>query len=257
MKKESEANWVDAVVDPASPWKLPRLDWGFPKYRYRMSVGEWKSLLAKASEGNAQAEYLVALYYDDRCKDRHGRIFVRCSARKAVEWLRRAAEHGVADAQCHFGVLLSNGTGMKKDPHEGLLWMKRAFRGGNKSTAPNNIAVTYREIGQLHQAVRWFRKAAALGDDGVFVDLGVHQYWSKGVRADHAAAVRCFRKAIRGKNVVECQRDDAFFYLAIAYLEGKGVRKSLAKARKYLDRANQDNDHPAAQRLLKKLTRLR
>jgi TPR repeat protein len=68
--------------------------------------------------------------------------------------------------------------------------------------------------------------------------------------------VRCFRKAIQRKNIGDCERNDANFYLAIAYLEGKGVPKSLPMARKHLERANRDNDHLAAQRLLKQLQRL-
>ena len=144
---------------------------------------------------------------------------------------------------------------MKKDPHEGLLWMKRAFRGGNTSSAPNNIAVTYREIGNMRLAVHWFRKAVALGDIGDHVQLGTHSYWGKGIRADHIAAVDHFRKATKGKNMAECDRDDANFYLAIAYLEGHGVKKSLRMARKHLECANRDNDHLAARRLLKQMDR--
>lgn len=59
-------------------------------------------------------------------------------------------------------------------------------------------------------------------------------------------AVRLFRKAIRSREISEIseyERDNAFFYLAIAYLEGKGVMKSLAMARKLLERANQGDDH--------------
>jgi hypothetical protein len=39
----------------------------------------------------------------------------------------------------------------------------------------------------------------------------------------------------------------------VAYLEGKGIRKSISSARRMLERANRDNDHPAAGKLLKLL----
>jgi hypothetical protein len=55
---------------------------------------------------------------------------------------------------------------------------------------------------------------------------------------------------MRAKNISEAERDDAFFYLGIAHLEGKGVSMSRATARKLLRRANVDNDHLAAQRVL-------
>src|SRR5579864_8003181 len=96
------------VVDPRFPWKLPRVDSEFPPYPYRMSVAEWKALLAKARQGNAEAEWEVAGRFADGCKDKKGKILVRRSARRAAEWLRRAAEHGCASAQCDLGVLLGN-----------------------------------------------------------------------------------------------------------------------------------------------------
>jgi TPR repeat protein len=221
-----------------------------------MSAAEWKNLLSKANAGDAEAEWRVAELYSDGCKDRRGRILIRPSNRKAVEWLRRSAEHGYGSAQNTLGVILGGNYGVEKNVREALLWLKRAFRGGDTTSAANNVAVTYRENGNLRQAVRWFRRVDASRDDAFLIQLGIHSYWGKGVRTDHRAAVRYLRKAIRGKNMSECDRDDANFYLGIAYLEGKGVRKSLRLAQKYFERANRDNDHLAAQRLLKQLTRL-
>jgi TPR repeat protein len=251
MKDKKAARGIYSVVDPVSPWRLPSLDFSFPKYRLKMSPGEWRSLLAKAKEGDSEAEFEVATRYEDGGKDRRGRILVRISNRKAAEWYRRSAEHGNLLAKSTLGVILGGNYGVEKNVREALLWLKRAFRGGDTNCAPITIAITYRENGHLRQAVSWFRKTAASGDDAVLIQFGIHSYWGKGVRTDHAAAVRYFRRAIRGKNMSECDRDDANFYLAIAYLEGKGVKKSLSIARKYLERANRDNDHLAAQRLLK------
>lgn len=256
VKTEITALRIYSVVDPVSPWKLPSLFRGFPNYGSKMSAAEWKSLLAKAKGGDAEAEWRVAELYCDGCKDRRGRILVRISNRKAAEWFRRSAEHGCGSAQVNLGVILGDGYGVEKNVREALLWLKRAFRGGDTGSAPNNIAVTYRENGDFRQAVRWFRKVDASRDDAFLIQLGIHSYWGKGVRTDHQAAVRCFRKAIRGKNMSECDRDDANFYLGIAYLEGKGVGQSLRMAQKHLERANRDNDHLAAQRLLKQLSRL-
>jgi TPR repeat protein len=256
MKKENEAHWVHAVVESAFPWKLPSSHSGFPKYSGKMSALEWKNLLAKAKGGEAEAECRIGEHCSDGCKDRRGRVLIRVSERKAAEWYRRAAEHGYGSAQNNLGVILGGNYGVTKNVREALFWLKRAYRGGDTCCAPNNIAITYRENGGLRQAVRWFRRAAALGDDGVLVQLGIHAYWGRGVRIDHEAAVRYFRKAIKGKNISESDRDDAFFYLGIAYLEGKGIRKSIPMARKHFERANKDNDHLAAQRLLRQMKRL-
>lgn len=256
MKKEKTDFRIDSVVNSATPWNLPSLFRGFPKYPVKTSAVEWKNLLAKAKGGDAEAEWSVAAHYFDGCKDRRGRILVRVSNRKAAEWYRRSAEHGCGSAQNTLGVILGGNYGVKKDVREALLWLKRAFRGGDTLLAPNNIAVTYRENGNLRQAVRWFGKVDVSRDDSILIQLGIHFYWGKGVRTDHQAAVRCFRKVIRGRNLSECDRDDANFYLGIAYLEGKGVRKSPRMAQKHFERANRDNDHLAAQRLLKQFRRV-
>lgn len=256
MKAKRAGRGIYSVIDPKSPWKLPSSYAGFPKYPGEMSDAEWKMLLAKAKQGDAEAEYNVAAHYSDGCRDRRGGILVRVSYRKAAQWYRRSAEHGNLSAKSTLGVILGGNYGVGKDVREALLWLKRAFRAGDTSCAPTNIAVTYRENGHFRLAVRWFRKAAALGDDAVLIQLGIHSYWGKGVRAGYAEAVSLFRKAIHGKNISECDRDDANFYLAIAYLEGKGTAKSLPIARKHLERANRDNDHVAAQLLLKQMARL-
>lgn len=242
------------VIDSRSPWKLPRAKGEFPAYPIRMSVAEWKALLARAKQGDPEAEWEVAEHFSDGCKDKRGKILVRRSARKAAEWLRRAAEHGCASAQNNLGVLLGDREHAAKNLPEALVWLERAFRAGD-SCAASNIAITHRQNGDFRKAVQWFRKSIASGDDDAFIELGIHYYWGKGVRKDPIAAVRCFRKATKGKNICEAGRDDAFFYLGIAYLEGKGVKASIPTARKLFQRANIDNDHPAAHSALQRLAR--
>ena len=252
MKAQMRAAISESVLDPTFPWKLPKLKWKFCTYPYKKSVGEWRRLLARAEDGDAEAQSDVAAMYDDGCMNRSGRILVRRSARKTVEWYRRAAELGHANAQNNLGVILSAPGATETSRVEAIAWLKKAARAGS-SCAVNNLAITYREDGDLRRAVFWFRKCVVSGDDGACVELGIHCYWGRGMRTDLAAAVRYFRKATKGKNLSEAERDDAFFYLGIAYLEGNGVKASLLKGRKLLERANIDNDHLAASRLLKGL----
>jgi TPR repeat protein len=108
-----------------------------------MSVAEWNALLAKAKEGNPEAEWGVAGRFEDGCKDKKGNILVRRSARKFAEWIRRAAEHGCAPAQNTLGVLLGDTAYTGRNPREALLWLEKAFRAG-ESLAASNIAITHR-----------------------------------------------------------------------------------------------------------------
>lgn len=259
MQVGSETNLLDSIIDPQKPWIVRRPYTEFPPQSYRKTVTEWNALLNRARQRDAEAEMSVAAYYEYGCKDMRGRILVKRSSRTAAKWYRLAAEHGDPGAQLALGYILDEGRGVKKNQTEALVWYKRAFRGGYIAPAVVNIAITHRQASRLRQATYWFKKAAEEGKDaGAGVQLGIHFYWGKGVRADHARAVRLFRKATIATDptaICEFERDDAFFFLAIAYLEGKGVRKSLANARELLERAGKDGDHPPAAGLLRRITK--
>jgi uncharacterized protein len=251
-KSMTEAlNTDDMVIDSESPWRVTQRNWDW-SYSYKTSVSEWQSLLARAKKGDREAEWEVADRYAEGCKDKRGKIIVRRSAGKAAQWFRRAAEHGSGPAQNNLGILLGNGNGVRKNVEEALLWLRKAFRTGD-ACAGQNIAITYRENGDLKKAVKWFRKAAEAGDDDALIQLGIHYYWGKGVRKNPKAAVQCFRTATKAKNISGVGTDDAFFLLAIAYHEGCGVRASMPKTRKFLERANIDGDHVAAAKMLSRL----
>jgi len=215
-----------------------------------MSADEWQDMLERAKLGDADAEWGVADRCADGCLDNKSNILVRRSARKAAEWFRRAAEHGNKSAQNTFGVLLGNGDGVAKNVPEAILWLRKAFRAG-ESCAAINLAITYRQIGNFRMAVKWFQKAANTGDDDARVQLGIHYYWGKGTRKNPKEAVRCFREAIKGKNLSGYGRDDAYFCLGFAYFEGTGVKKSIRAAIKLFKQANVDDDHPAARKVLR------
>jgi hypothetical protein len=236
-----------AIIDPECPWKLSRGRSEFPPYPFKKSESEWKALLARAEQGDPEAEFEVASYYDDGCKDRAGQILVKRSKRQTLRWLQRAAAHGHASAQNNLGVLLG-----RRDSGQAMAWLRRASRAGD-ACAAHNLAVTSRDNGNLKRAVYWFRRAAAAGDDSALLQLGIHYYWGKGIRGDRVAAVRCYRQAAKGRNISDADRDDAYFYLAITYLEGKGVRRSFAIARKLLRRADIDHDHRPAFQVLQDL----
>jgi len=251
MAERRALNTHNTVVDSESPWRVTQRGWS-GSFGYKTSVSEWQSLLARARNGDREAEWGVADRYADGCKDRRGKVIVRRSAAKSAQWFRRAAEHGSATAQNNLGVLLGNGNGVRKNVAEALLWLKKAFRAGD-SCAANNIAITYRENGDLRRAFKWFRRAAEARDGDALVQLGIHYYWGKGVRRNPRAAVRCFRAATKTKNISGMGRDDAFFFLGIACHEGRGVQASIPNAKKFFKQANIDGDHAAADKMLHKL----
>ncbi len=240
------------LIDSEFPWAVTLRDWNW-RHSYTGSVSEWRDLLQRANQCDPEAEWEVADRYADGCKDQNGRRVVKRSRTKAVMWFRRAAEHGSSAAQNTLGVILGNGDGIRKDIDQALSWLRRAFRSGD-SCASQNIAITYRQIGDLRSAVRWLRKSADAGDGDALVQLGIHYCWGKGVRKNPKVAIRCFRAAKNSKNICEAGKDDAFFFLGIAYSEGKGVTASIKNARKFFERANIDNDHRPAKEMLRRLS---
>ncbi len=243
------------MIDQSAPWKLP-YDEGEASFEpiYTMSIVDWAALLQKAENNDSEAQWEVAERYYNSCRDEKGNTFVEASSEKAVEWFRKSAELGYSAAQNNLGIMLGNGDGVEKNSELALCWLKKAWRCGDPC-APKNIAITYREQGNLKRAFHWFQKCAAIGDDDAVLQSGIHYFWGKGVRKDYARAVTCFRQAIKGKSICESSRDNAHFYLALAYLDGKGVGKSVATAKKLLKRANVDDDHPAARELLRELNK--
>ena len=251
MAESRALNTHNTVIDSESPWKVTLRGWDW-SYGYKTSASEWQSLLARARNGDPEAEWGVADRYADGCKDKRGKVIVRRSAAKAARWFRRAAEHGSAPAQNNLGILLGNGSGVEKNVDEALSWLRKAFRAGN-SCAAQNIAITFRENGDLKTAFKWFRRAAEAGDGDALIQLGIHYYWGKGVRRNPRAAVRCFRTATKVKDISGWGKDDAFFFLGIACYEGRGVQASIPKAKKFFAQANIDSDHVAAGKMLSKL----
>ena len=235
-------------IDRKAPWDATRRDWNRPWLAYTKSQSQWNKLLQRAERGDAEAEWEVGDCYREGCRDRQRRVIVGRSRRKALLWLRRAAEHGSSAAQNTLGVMLTNGHG-SKNIQEALSWLRKAFKSGH-SIAAQNIAITYRENGDLRKAVEWFRKSAESSDGDALVLLGVHYYWGKGVSKQPVTALRCFRTAMKSKFICEAGKEDACFWLGLAYFEGKGVPMSLRRAIELFERANVDDDNPAARTML-------
>jgi len=85
---------------------------------------------------------------------------------KAIKWFRKAAEHGLADAQSILGLCYAIGDGVPKDIAEAVKWHHKAAEQGN-ANAQNNLGACY-EAGQgvpqdYNEAAKWFRKAADQG----------------------------------------------------------------------------------------------
>jgi TPR repeat protein len=64
-----------------------------------------------------------------------GQFGVARNDKLAVTWLRRAAVQGYADAEFSLGLAYAEGRGVRKDPQEAYGWMLRASRRGHGPAA--------------------------------------------------------------------------------------------------------------------------
>ena len=116
----------------------------------------WEPL---ANQGNAQAQYSVAVLYhkgQGRAED----------FSKALEWYRKAAEQDHVNSLFNLGVAYWEGRSVTRDLTEAVRWWRRAAE-LEYGAAQHNLATAY-YLGQgvekdQQQAVAWFQRAAANG----------------------------------------------------------------------------------------------
>ena len=94
--------------------------------------------------------------------------------KQAVEWFRKAAAQGNADAQYNLGVMYSNGQGVKQDYKKAVEWFRKAAAQGN-ADAQYNLGVMYSNgQGGPHdfaEVLQWWQLAAEQGDDAALKAL--------------------------------------------------------------------------------------
>ncbi|WP_224246712.1 tetratricopeptide repeat protein [Hyalangium gracile] len=81
-----------------------------------------------------------------------------------------AAKAGDSSAQVNVGYLYDTGQGVSRSRAQAMAWYRKAARQG-EAAAANNIGTIYRDEGRLGLAMRWFGKAAAMGDDDALLEM--------------------------------------------------------------------------------------
>jgi TPR repeat protein len=117
---------------------------------------------------------------------------------QALDWYRKAAAQGDAEAEYSVGYLYYHGDGVAQDYVEALRWYRKAAD-QDYAWAQDTLGVAYFQGNGVAQnyaeAVRWFRKAADQGDARGQYDLGLMYFDGKGVVQDRTEASRLFHEA--------------------------------------------------------------
>ena len=165
-----------------------------------------------------------------------------------MNWYRKAAEQGDADAQNSLAMCYYMGQGVAKDAAEAVKWYRKA--------AEQNSAIAQCSLGYAYQngegvskdpseAMKWYRKAAEQGLAEAQYNLGVYYDNGAGVTKDEAEAVNWYRKAAEQGDAV------AQGSLAMCYYRGQGVTKDDVEAMKWFLLAAAQGDKQSSEQLAK------
>lgn len=158
-------------------------------------------LAARADAGTGRAEYAMARYYSGVT----GEAFDKA---KALDHMRRAAEHGHAPAQADLAFAYFNGSDLlPKDLNQSAAWFGKAAAGGSV-IAQCMLGDFYRNgWGGLQtdpeRALGYYRKTATLADRCAAKSqyaLYVAYESGSGVKRDLKTATRWLKKSAEAKN---------------------------------------------------------
>ena len=146
------------------------------------------------------------------------------------------------------GLMYGTGNGVKTDVVEAVRWFRKAAEVGN-SEGKYQLGVAYVfGLGvekNEREAVKWFQKAAEDGHPAASYNLGVCYAKGIGVKKDEKEAVKCYRKAIGLGNA------GAMLNLGVMYWEGRDVEIDRAEATRLFQMAAELGNSDAKQNLAK------
>jgi TPR repeat protein len=250
---------------PSSPAGSLNVDLAYGAYQrgdYVAAMAEAQKRIA-ANPRDAAALTLIGQLYAEGAG-------APLDAKKALEWYRRGADAGGADAAYRYGAaalvgkemaenrdlaraylekaaaqehpaalhmlgeLALENSGGRPDFEKAISYFRRAAAGG----VPDSeyaLAEIYKTGSGVQkndkEAVNWLKRASDHGFVPAMVELAIARFNGTGIERDQAGAAQLFRKAAQMGNPVAQNR------LAHILAEGRGVEKNLAEAAQWNARA--------------------
>ena len=159
--------------------------------------GAGQAFAQAADEGNAGAEHMLMRLFSEN------KIYAKDLAQETLKWTQKAAEKGVMQAQ----YALAN--------------------------------IYAEKQGNAKAAIEWYRKAAEQGHAEAYYKLGaLYEHGAKDVTADAQESVRLYQIAASEMDVFAQKGSaDAQNVLAGMYQQGQGVKKDVAMALRWWEKA--------------------
>jgi hypothetical protein len=189
-----------------------------------LTQSDFATLQSQAQSGNAEAQYWLAVIYDEGKLVPHDRA-------QAEAWWLKSAEGGYSRAQFIVGTSYLS-PDSDRDPATAEMWMLRAAQQSD-AEAQFWLGAGYEQgwfgTPDFRNALLWLRKAADQGHPDAQEGLGQMYHDGEGLKQDDKQAAKWFRKAAehvpdlggagQGRNE-----------LGLLYLEGHGVAKDYVRA---------------------------
>lgn len=154
--------------------------------------GSIESLRHAASQGNPEAQFTLALRYDEG----EG---VKPDLAEALRWFTQAAEQGHLDAQMYVGLYYAKGKGVDRDLKAAVAWYQKAAGRGH-ALAMGLLGQCYEDaegvVKDLTEAAKWYRHGAEHGEACCQAQLGECYELGKGVEKDLHEALTWYHLAL-------------------------------------------------------------
>lgn len=190
-----------------------------------------------AASDDREALARLAVVYDCGVTDTAGHLLVRRNRRLARKYWSRAADLGDPAAI----TVMANNLTPKGHSARALAQAEKLYRRAfhlGSSTAADNLAATYQNLGRYRDAVRWHRRAAAAGSPTAPLDIARAELYGTGTRRNaRAAFVKLERLARQRLGWNNWLRIEAMKLMADALMNGWLVRRDHARGDAWLRRA--------------------
>ncbi len=178
-----------------------------------------KCLSKAAKEGSAVAQYAIAVCYDQG-------IGVKQDIEQATKWYKEAAEQGVIEAQCDYGIACT----LKNNFIEAITWLEKAAERGY-AKAQYTLGWNYSNYNKIEEALLWMEEAADQDYIPALMALGNAYLQGPSYIQDYETAIEILDYLASQNNAM------AQYAMAICYAQGKGVDTNIEIAMEYLNKS--------------------
>ena len=149
----------------------------------------------------------------------------------ALKWFEKAVQGGLTLAVSNIRAIYREGCkSIDKSEEMARKWERIGADMGDPKLL-FNIGTYYEQEENYQEALTFYEKAAALGDDGGYMNAGWIYEYGNGVDIDLKRAFEYYLEAAKRGNV------NAYFKVGDFYFIGEGVEQDYAKAAFWLDKA--------------------